>query len=173
MLALLVERGAVGVTMEAVAARAGTSKPVLYRRWADRSALLNDTLLALAATGVPRVDTGSFRGDLLAVLNAMRELFTGPLAAVSPAIVAAMQHDTDLARAFRENVIGWRKAEMAAMIGRGIERGEVRPDVSFEIVRELGQAMLWQRLLVTGDEITAGYIEMIVDEVLVPLVAVR
>src|ERR1700742_3539938 len=57
-------------TMEAVAARAGTSTPVLYRRWPDRRDL------ALAAirhygdrnpVGVP--DTGTLRGDLVAFLR--------------------------------------------------------------------------------------------------------
>src|SRR5258708_1783448 len=109
--------------MEAVAAAAGTSKPVLYRRWSDRSALLGDTLLGLATSSIPHADTGSYRGDMLAVLNGMRELFTGPLAAVGPALVAAMQHDPALAGSFRESVIGWRKDEMASMISRGIARG--------------------------------------------------
>lgn len=55
----------------------------------------------------------------------------------------------------------------------GIARGEVRADVRLEIVRELGQAMLWQRLLVTGDAIAPAFIEQIVDEVLIPFVTPR
>lgn len=51
----------------------------------------------------------------------------------------------------------------------GIARGEVRADVRLEIVRELGQAMLWQRPLV----IAPAFIEQIVDEVLIPFVTPR
>ena len=68
-------------------------------------------------------------------------------------------------------MIGCRKAEMTKTLNRGIERGEVRPDVPVEIARELGQAMLWHRFLVTGDPITEELIVQIVDDVLIPYVA--
>ena len=168
VIGLVVEGGPAAVTMEAVAARVGTGKTVLYRRWPDRSALLSEALLAVAIHRIPHADTGSFRGDMLAVLDGLVELFTGPGSAIGPALVAAMAYDPEVARAFRESVITWRKDEMAAMVARGIARGEVRADVTFEIVRELGQAMLWHRLLVTGDPITHEFAVRIVDEVLLP-----
>ncbi|MDZ4235138.1 MAG: helix-turn-helix domain-containing protein, partial [Dietzia sp.] len=64
VLDLLATHGPDGVTMEAVAVAAHTSKPVLYRRWPDRRALLRDTLISIAATAIPTHDTGSFRGDM-------------------------------------------------------------------------------------------------------------
>jgi AcrR family transcriptional regulator len=171
VLELLVEQGVRGVTMAAVAVRAGTSKPVLYRRWPNRSALLRDALVTVATENIPHADTGSYRGDMLAILRGWATLFASPLGAIGPAIVGAMPHDPELAQAFQDGLIGWRKAEMAKTINRGIERGEVRPDVPVEIVRELGQAMLWHRFLVTGDPITEDLIVQIVDDVLVPYVA--
>ena len=77
VLELLVEQGPGGVTMEAVAAAARTSKPVLYRRWADRATLLRDTLLRTAIAAIPHEDTGSYRGDMLAVLRGWAALFSG------------------------------------------------------------------------------------------------
>ena len=68
--------------------------------------------------------------------------------------IAAGAHDPELRAAFQNDVIGWRKQEMAAMLARGIERGDVRADVPVEIARELGQSVLWHRLLITGDPIT-------------------
>jgi AcrR family transcriptional regulator len=173
VLALLVDEGLGSVTMEAVATRAGTSKPVLYRRWRDRSALLRDVLVSLAVENIPHADTGSYRGDMLAILRGWAALFASPTGAVGPAIVGAMPHDPDLARAFQEGVMGWRKSEMVKTLGRGIERGEVRADVPVEVAREIGQAMLWHRFLVTGDPITDDLIVHIVDEVLIPYVAPR
>jgi len=64
VLELLAEHGPDGVTMDAVAVTAQTSKPVLYRRWPDRRALLRDTLLGIAMSAFPTVDTGGFRGDM-------------------------------------------------------------------------------------------------------------
>ena len=170
---LVIEQGAGGVTMETVAQRAGTSKPVLYRRWPDRSALLRETLVPLAKEAIPQPDTGSYRGDMLAILRGWAELFASPRGAVATAIVGAMPHDAELASAFRNGVIAWRKEAMAEMLQQAIARGEVRADVPFEVARELGQAVLWHRFLVTGDEITDELVEHIVDEILIPYVKVR
>jgi AcrR family transcriptional regulator len=171
VLSLVVEGGTARVTMEAVAVRVGTSKPVLYRRWPDRAALLRDTLVPLAMEAIPHTDTGSYRGDMLAVLHGWSRFFAGPEGAIGPAIVGAMPHDPELAEALRQGVIGWRKSAMADIIARGVSRGEVRPDVRLDVVRELGQAMLWHRFLVTGDEITEDLIDHIVDHILIPYVA--
>lgn len=171
VLAIVVENGADAVTMEAVAARAGTSKPVLYRRWPDRAALLRDVLLRRATGAIPAEDTGSYRTDMLAILRGWAAVLTGPGSRVIQAIVAAMAQDPDFAAAFREGVIGWRKREMAELLARGIDRGDVRRDVPVEIARELGQGILWHRFLITGDPIDDDVVVQIVDEVLVPFVS--
>ena len=173
VLELLLEQGPGAVTMEAVAAAARTSKPVLYRRWADRATLLRDTLLRTAIAAIPHDDTGSYRGDMLAVLRGWAALFSGEEAAAMRAVIVAMAQDPELAVAFRAEVIGWRKREMAALLSRGIARGDVRPDVPVEIARELGQSVLWHRLLITGDPITDDLVVLLVDDVLVPFVAPR
>jgi AcrR family transcriptional regulator len=173
VLGLLAEHGPAGVTMEAVASAARTSKPVLYRRWPDRASLLRDTLLGIATAAIPHEDTGSYRSDMLAILRGWAALFTGPEATVLRAAIAATAHDPELAEAFRSDVIGWRKQEMAALLARGVARGDVRADVPVEIARELGQSVLWHRLLVTGDPIDDDLVVQIVDEVLVPFAAPR
>jgi len=171
VLGLVTESGVAGVPMEAVAARAGTSKPVLYRRWPDRAALLRDPLVPLAMQAIPAPDTGSYRADMLAVLHGWRRFFASPHGVIGAAIVGAMPHDPELTDAFRQGVIGWRKAAMAEIIHRGIRRREVRSDICVEVARELGQAVLWHRFLVTGDDITEALVEHIVDDVLVPYAA--
>lgn len=168
VLTLLAERGPAGVTMESVAAAAQTSKPVLYRRWPDRASLLRDALLGVATAAIPHEDTGSYRGDMLAVLRGWAALFTGPQAAVLRAAVGATAADPELTATFRDGVIAWRKQEMAALLARGIERGDVRADVPVDIARELGQSVLWHRLLITGDPIDDTLIVRLVDDVLVP-----
>jgi AcrR family transcriptional regulator len=173
VLGLLAEQGPAGVTMEAVAAAAHTSKPVLYRRWPDATTLLRDTLMRIATAAIPHEDTGSYRSDMLAVLRGWATLFTGPEAPVLRAAIAAAAHDPELTAAFQNDVIGWRKKEMAALLARGVGRGDVRADVPVEIARELGQSVLWHRLLITGDAITDDLVVQLVDDVLVPFVAPR
>jgi AcrR family transcriptional regulator len=171
VLDLLAARGPDGVTMEAVAATAHTSKPVLYRRWTDRRALLRDTLIGIAAASIPTEDTGSFRTDMLAVLRGWATLFAGDQGPLMRSIVMAVAADPELAETFRTDVIGSRKTEMTALVRRGIERGDVRVDVAVDVVRELGQSVLWHRLLITGDPIDDDLVMSLVDDVLVPLTA--
>lgn len=170
VLELLAAHGPAGVTMDAVATAAGTSKPVLYRRWPDRASLLRDTLMQIAMTAIPHEDTGSYRTDMLAVLRGWAALFTGPSAAVLRGAIAAATHDSELTNAFQNDVLGWRKQEMTKLLERGINRGDVRPDVPIDIARELGQSVLWHRLLITGDPITDDLVLQLVDQVLVPFV---
>lgn len=171
VLELLAAHGPDGVTMEAVAAAAHTSKPVLYRRWPDRRALLRDTLMAVATSAFSSRDTGSFRDDMLAVLRSWADLFTGDGAPLMRSVVMAVAADPELQASFRADVLGMRKTEMDAIIARGIERGEVRPDVPTEILRELGQSVLWHRLLISGDPIDHQVATQLVDEILMPLAA--
>jgi AcrR family transcriptional regulator len=68
----LTETGYAAFTMEGVAARARTSRAVLYRRWPNRPELVVAALrhhTKLTAADAP--DTGTLRGDLLALLRNM------------------------------------------------------------------------------------------------------
>ena len=57
-------------TVDAVAERAGTSRSVLYRRWADRTDLLEAALgLELRRDRVPAPDTGNLRDDMIELLR--------------------------------------------------------------------------------------------------------
>ena len=79
----LSEHGYGALTIDAVAQRAGTSRPVVYRRWAAKPELVLAAVVHVArrdAMAIP--DTGSLREDMLAVLrrsNAKRIGFTALL----------------------------------------------------------------------------------------------
>ena len=108
----------------------------------------------LTVRAVPMADHGSYREDMLAVLRGWLELFSGPLGPVATAVVGAMPQDPGLAEAFRRGVMERRKADMEALLARGVARGEVRADVPVDLARELGPSLLWHRHLITGDPVT-------------------
>jgi AcrR family transcriptional regulator len=68
-LAELADHGYAGVTYEGVARRARTSKPVLYRRYRSRGQMVLDAVTPHATDEITRIDTGSLRGDLIALLE--------------------------------------------------------------------------------------------------------
>ncbi len=89
----LVEVGFAKLTMESVAARAKTGVAVLYRRWTGKDDL---ALAAIAHYGnmhpVELPDTGSLRGDMLALLRAVndtRQSFTVAITAAFAGLLAS------------------------------------------------------------------------------------
>src|ERR1700722_14870018 len=89
----LVDVGFAKLTMESVAARAKTGVAVLYRRWPRKDDLV---LAAIASHGtlnpVEIPDTGSLRGDMLALLgdvNDKRSSFTAVVTATFAGLLAS------------------------------------------------------------------------------------
>src|SRR5262245_38845873 len=69
---ILAEIGFDSMTMDMVAARAKAGKAAVYRRWSSKAELVRDALIWMSRSSVELddlPDTGSLRGDLLAVLK--------------------------------------------------------------------------------------------------------
>jgi AcrR family transcriptional regulator len=70
----LAEGGYAAFTMDAVAVRAGTSRPVLYRRWPDKHDLVRAAVAhALDREVIAVPDTGSLRGDVITLMKSANE----------------------------------------------------------------------------------------------------
>lgn len=116
--------GYASLTMEGVAARANANKTVIYRRWPTRGDL------AMAAlrhhkTSIEVPDTGSLRGDVLALLRALSER-SAELAGVIGVLQAEYYQETGLTpAALRERVPGGNTEIMEQLLRRAIDRGEV------------------------------------------------
>src|SRR5512132_695784 len=63
-IAELLRTGYAGLSVEAVADRAGVHKTTVYRRWGTLQQLVTDALLAHVSAKVPQPDTGTLRSDL-------------------------------------------------------------------------------------------------------------
>jgi AcrR family transcriptional regulator len=162
--------GYAGLTMEAVAERAGTSRAVLYRRWPSRPELVIAALRRhrpMLSGEVP--DTGSLRGDVLALLGRM----SARLSEVGPETVYGLLGDyladADLFSRVQDQVLHIGAEVMAAILKRAADRGEARPDVK-PIIAALPTDLFRQQIFLDrtppDEEIIAG----IVDDVFLPLV---
>ena len=119
--------GYAGLTMEAVADRAGTSRAVLYRRWRNRPELV----LAVIRRHRPMLsgeipDTGSLRGDVLALLRRM----SSRLAEIGPETVYGLLGDylgdADLFARSRDQLLSISAEVMETILKRAADRGEAR-----------------------------------------------
>ena len=161
---LLADEGFAGVTMEGVAAKAVVGKATVYRRWPSKSALVVEAISACRDVGWQPPDTGSARDDLLAFVRGFRDVLRSSDAGrVMPALVAELARSPELAATFRDGFVQPRRARVLEAVGRGVERGEVRPDVDAELVADAVVALLQHRFLVTGMEIDDDLPERLLD----------
>jgi AcrR family transcriptional regulator len=164
---LLVEVGVHGLTIEGVAARAGVAKTTIYRRWRSKDELALAVLIDMVEDVVQTPDLGDTRKELIHFVDAaVRILGSTLMGRVMQGIVSDLAANPDLATAFRERVVAVRLAEVRRLVERGVERGDIRPDVDVELAHELLFGPVYYRLLLSGAPLRKGIGERIVDAVL-------
>jgi AcrR family transcriptional regulator len=148
---LIVEGGFANLRLEHVAARAGVGKATIYRRWASREDLALELLLELAAPHLAIVETGDTRAELVAaVRNVVRALNDTPFGPVIRALLSQIAINPALGDPFRATVVQARRTEIAAVIARGVARGDLRPDCDADLATELLVGPAYFRLMFGG-----------------------
>ncbi|MET1082774.1 MAG: TetR/AcrR family transcriptional regulator, partial [Burkholderiales bacterium] len=127
---LLTEVGFSGLTVEGVAARAGIAKTTIYRRYRSKT----DLALAVLLDMVDDVSTQPYRADTSTELVTLVDrtvnlLTTSLLGKVMQGLVSEVAADPELAQVYRDRVVCLRGTDVAALVERGTERGELRPDL--------------------------------------------
>ena len=130
---LFAEQGFEGVCVEAVAARAGVGKATIYRRWPNKEELLLAAFGSLKSP-FPEPKGVSVRDDLLAMVEVMCADKADPRKARRYALLLGEgeKYPRLMAR-YKETVVEPRREAMRAVIRRGIQTGELRPDTDVEI----------------------------------------
>ncbi|NIH82737.1 TetR/AcrR family transcriptional regulator [Amycolatopsis viridis] len=163
---VLNEVGYAGLTLEAVAARAGTSKPALRRRWRGRQHLVVDALVTTVGA-TPTPDTGCTHCDLIAGIHSLTEAFTTRIGRrVLPALVADLADDPELAELFLREYFHKRRASTAAALRRGIERGDLDPELDLDLALDMLASTIYYRVLFGHLPVTDELAERVVDVVL-------
>jgi AcrR family transcriptional regulator len=152
------------LTMEGAAARSGTAKSVLYRRWPNRAALVHAAVRHHLRPLVEHVvDTGDLRGDLLHLLRRVRDNYRE----VGPDILRGIVSEIE---DMPKDVYAAGAAAVMAVLLRAVDRGEAPRDrVTPRIAALPGDLIRNEVLFVHGDasdEFLAG----LLDEILLPLV---
>jgi AcrR family transcriptional regulator len=146
---LLLARGLAAVSMDTVAERAGVSKATIYRWWPSKETLALDALYTEWASVQPYPrDTGSLRGDLLALLRPWARLVgSRPYARVITALLAEVHTDPAFASEYHTRVVEPRREQARVILRRAIERGEIPASTDIEVAVDLIYGPLWHRLL--------------------------
>jgi AcrR family transcriptional regulator len=151
-LRMLGTQGVAGTTIEGVAADAGVGKTTIYRRWPTKTDLILAAISDLVPTGDPP-DTGSMAGDMAALAETQqRRLADSGLAGIVPRVLAESMSDPELHQDFVDRVVNPFRELLRLFIERGIERGELRPDLEVEpLVDLLHSIPIYKILMSRGD----------------------
>ncbi len=169
----LVEAGFGNLTMESVAARARTGIAVLYRRWANKDALVLAAIEHYRSRHpVNLPDTGTLRGDLLAALIGMGQARAGFFAVVMAAAFSGLLADTGLTPTqMRDRIMGdQRLTRIRAIYQRAHDRGEIDLSHIPSAVLALPFDLVRHDLLMHPKPLKRTRIQAILDEIFLPLV---
>ena len=163
--ALLERGGLTAVTIEAIAAKAGVSRPTIYRYWPNAPAVAMAAFLE--ASGAPAARTSrSPLAALRAQLHAVADAFAAPAGRSIAAMVAAAQSETELAKAFRNEFIARNRDAARLMLERCIAERLVVPPADIELALDLVFGPLFYRLLMGHAPITRGFVDQLLDAVI-------
>ena len=170
----LVSGGYGSFTIDAVAARAATSKPVIYRRWPNREALVMAAVQHyFAQRRRPIPDTGTLRGDVTALLTEAHESRSAMAAVISVQLGAYFQETGTTPADLREQLLGDRPSAVAEIMRRAIERGEINEKQLTPRISNLPFDLVRHEALMTLGQVPTETILEIVDDIFLPLVSPR
>jgi AcrR family transcriptional regulator len=168
----LIAEGYEHFTVDTVAARARTSKPVLYRRWRTREDMLRAAVRHRgAAVSPPAPDTGTLRGDLLALL-AGANTDQNPMAAlVSSMLGSYFNKSGPTVAELRAEFRGQRGSAVEEVVSRAVERGEADPARLTPRIIDLPFDLFRNEMMLTLAPVPDHVLRQIVDDIFIPLVA--
>jgi AcrR family transcriptional regulator len=164
--ALLERGGLTAVSIEAIAQKAGVSRPTIYRYWPNAPAVAMAAFLE--ATGAPDAarTTRTPLAALRAQLHAVADAFAAPTGRSVAAMVAAAQSETELAKAFRHEFIARNRDATRLLLERCVEDKLVAPPADMELALDLIFGPLFYRLLMGHAPITRAFVDRLLDAVI-------
>src|SRR6185295_10018783 len=170
---LLAEVGYDRMTMDLVADRAHASKATIYRSWHDKPQMVVEAILE-RFDGVPEIpDTGSLRGDLLAVLGTACTAVNSAEGDVISGLMTATGRNPQLACALKESLVDAKKPVHQAVVERAVARGEISADTDPALLHEVLHAIVLSRKLWENEPLTDEWARHVTDDILLPVLRRR
>lgn len=170
---VLAEHGYSGFTYEAVAARAGTSRPVLYRRWPQRDDLLLATITRYWRSRPVEVpDTGRLRDDALGFLHNAVAGRMNLITLISVQLADFFRDTGTSISEFRDLLRPPGQATaLETIVARAVERGELSDRPRSPRVVNLPFDLVRHDVITTMRPVPDESLVEFVDEIWLPLLA--
>jgi AcrR family transcriptional regulator len=167
---LVSEVGYDRMTVEAIANRAGVSKPTIYRRWpGGKKEIVIDAIRLKHEAADTLFDQGSLRGDLLALLQTMVEHLHED-AHLAGGLISQLRDSEELSALLRDEVVTHERARVEKLLARAVERGELSPDARITpLFHDISGSLVFSRAVITGEPLDRAFLIELVDHVLLPV----
>jgi len=159
---LLLEQGFEAVTVEKIADRAKVSKATIYKWWPNKAAVVMDGYMSAATAKLHVPNTGSVFEDILIHATSLARFLTSREGIIIKELVGEGQFDTSLAEEYQARYFRPRRLEARQMFERGIQCGELKPDIDIELSMDLIYGPIFYRLLVLGGTPDDAYMTQLV-----------
>ncbi|MEU6559845.1 TetR/AcrR family transcriptional regulator [Nocardia nova] len=130
------DKGWSGFTLDEVARRAGVGKSALYRRWPGKAALIIDAVRTQAPP-IAAIDTGSLHDDLVAFATQWCRFVLSDDGAILARVSIEQRIYPEIDAAAKSAPVPGYIADTLAIARRGIERGELPPHTSADLIGSL------------------------------------
>ena len=168
---VLAESGYDRMTIDMVATRARAGKATLYRRWSSKAELVIDAIACMKQgefTPENLPDTGTLRGDLLAMIRPHSLEESERKLQVMGGLLSMLSRDPQLADAVNAAITEPRVAINRALMRRAMDRGEISAAADVETIAHIGPSMAAYRTLVERKPVDRDYLASIIDGVVLP-----
>lgn len=166
----LSEVGYTALTIEAVAKRAGTSKPVIYRRWQSRAALVIAAWARQQPVEVTTPDLGSLRADVRWLFDRIATRMDSMMSqAIAGVMAEAFKHPEVQALLRNRMDSAPLTSAMCTVVDRAVARGELGPVHLAPRVLRLPVDLVRAEAILCGTPVSDETLDGLVDEVYVPL----
>lgn len=162
---LLEEDGYGGVTIEAIAKRAGVSKATMYRRWPNRASVILSAFLCRVYKQIDLDEDQDPEESLRLQMDNIVKVLCNSGGTVLSALLAEAQSCPQFAAEFRDHFIGLFREKAYGFVRRGIEKGQFKSDLEVEVVVDVLFGPLFHALLLGHRQICNGYAARIADTV--------
>jgi AcrR family transcriptional regulator len=154
-----------GLTFERVALRAGVNKTTLYRRWADKAALVREALTSMTDEFTIEPTTGSLREDLLRIGRKNVE-FASSFMGQSLQRLRLLNHPEPELAAIAKSLDARHRAKLDELAAAAVARGEVPEGTDMRLLLDMFGGALWIFLFFKNERVDDVLIARIVDRLL-------
>jgi AcrR family transcriptional regulator len=173
-LELVAEQGYDCVTMDAIALRAHAGKATLYRRWKSKPYLIAEAIRLMMPCEQkvdPKRCGDNLRNYLCEILSIYFGIRDKVRQKVMLSIATAISRDKLLAEALHVDCI----MEQTCILSDAIECSinKKLDKAQLKLLTDVGPALLFYELTITGKSIKMEYVEHIVDHLIIPLIEIN